>query len=81
MEIFDTPNPNAIKIILDHGLETGLNITGSGQTEIHIVNEIIKISGVNSVFTGPDFITIIKKDSQEWTPIKSSINLIFDKLK
>lgn len=81
MEIFDTPNPNAIKIIIDHGLETGLNITDSGQTEIHIINEIIKISGVNSVFTGPDFITIIKKDSQEWTPIKSSINLIFDKLK
>tara|TARA_B100000900_G_C20601572_1_gene725912 strand:+ start:7580 stop:7825 length:246 start_codon:yes stop_codon:yes gene_type:complete len=81
MKIFDTPNPNALKIIIDHKLKTGINITDSGQTDIHFINEIIKISGVNSVFTGPDFLTVMKQDNQEWEPIKSSINLIFDKLK
>jgi hypothetical protein len=81
MKFFDTPNPNALKIIIDHGLKTGLNLTDSDQTDFPFINEIIKISGVNSVFTGPDFITIIKKDSQEWKTIKSSIILIFDKLK
>ena len=80
MEIFETPNPNAIKIVFKHNLESGVNITDVNQIDIPLINEIIEIENIVSIFSGPDFITIMKKDNSEWESIKSNINLIFDKL-
>tara|TARA_B100000927_G_scaffold243454_1_gene205462 strand:+ start:867 stop:1112 length:246 start_codon:yes stop_codon:yes gene_type:complete len=80
MEIFETPNPNAIKIVFKHNLESGVNITDVNQIDIPLINEIIEIENIVSIFSGPDFITVIKQDNSEWETIKSNINLIFDKL-
>ena len=80
MEIFETPNPNAIKIPFAHGLENGTNITATDQVNTPLINEIMKIEGVVSIFSGPDFITVIKQNNSEWESIKSNINSIFDKL-
>ncbi len=80
MEIFETPNPNALKIVFKHSLESGANITEVGQVDIPLINEIMALDGVISIFSGPDFITLIKQSNSEWESIKSNINLIFDKL-
>jgi hypothetical protein len=80
MEIFDTPNPNAIKIVFKHSLESGININDVDQVDVPLMNEIIGVEGIVSIFSGPDFITVMKQDNSEWESIKSNINLIFDKL-
>tara|TARA_B100001248_G_C27272767_1_gene403904 strand:+ start:430 stop:663 length:234 start_codon:yes stop_codon:yes gene_type:complete len=67
MELIDTPNPNAKKIIVDY--DEGL-----------LSNSLNKINGVSSVFFGPGFITITKEENQKWSLISEDILNIFDKL-
>ena len=67
MELIDTPNPNAKKIVVDI-------------SETEISKELNKIEGVSSVFFGPGFITITKAENVEWESINQDINSIFDKL-
>ena len=67
MELIDTPNPNAKKIITD--LDKSL-----------LLNDLNKIEGISSVFFGPGFITVSKLEDTEWEMITQEINNIFDKL-
>tara|TARA_Y100001970_G_C14192549_1_gene836221 strand:- start:386 stop:589 length:204 start_codon:yes stop_codon:yes gene_type:complete len=67
MELIDTPNPNAKKI------EITIN-------EDSIKTELYKIKNIDSVFFGPGFITITKKEDTEWESISQDIANIFDKL-
>ena len=67
MELIDTPNPNAKKIVTT--------------TEISDPSEsLYKIEGVASVFLGPGFVTVTKKEDTEWESISQDIINIFDKL-
>ena len=66
MELIDTPNPNAKKIITD--------------LDESLLNDLNNINGVSSVFFGPGFITISKLEDTEWEMITQEINNIFDKL-
>ena len=67
MELIDTPNPNAKKIMtnLDESL---------------LLNDLNNIDGISSVFFGPGFITISKTEDAKWEIITQEINNIFDKL-
>ncbi len=67
MELIDTPNPNAKKIMSD--LDESL-----------LLNDLNNIDGISSVFFGPGFITISKLEDAEWEIITQEINSIFDKL-
>ena len=67
MELIDTPNPNAKKIMTD--LDESL-----------VLNDLNDIDGISSVFFGPGFITISKLEDTEWETITQEINNIFDKL-
>ena len=67
MKLIDTPNPNAKKILFD-------------QKNEDISNSLKKVQGVSSVFFGPGFITITKKNNFEWESITEDIVNIFDKL-
>ena len=67
MELIDTPNPNAKKILTD--LDERL-----------LLDDLNNIDGVSSVFFGPGFITISKLEDMEWEIITQEINNIFDKL-
>ena len=67
MELINTPNPNAKKIVTeiqDHEIMKSLNST----------------EGVSSVFFGPGFITITKDNNIDWESITEDIMNIFDKL-
>ena len=67
MELIDTPNPNAKKIIFEQKSE-------------HIAKSLEEVEGIFSVFVGPGFITITKNNNFEWEVITEDIVNIFDKL-
>ena len=67
MELIQTPNPNAKKILTD------LDVTSAEK-------ELSKIDGIKSVFLGPGFVTITKEEDTEWESINQDIINIFDKL-
>ena len=67
MELIETPNPNARKILTDREV---------ADTE----EKLYKIEGIKSVFLGPGFITITKEENIEWESINQDIINIFDKL-
>ena len=67
MELIDTPNPNAKKIMTD--LDESL-----------LLNDLNNIEGISSVFFGPGFITISKLEDAKWEIITQEINNLFDKL-
>ena len=67
MELIDTPNPNAKKIV-------------TNLTEQDLSGYLNKLEGVSSVFFGPGFITITKEETIEWDSINQDIINIFDKL-
>ena len=67
MELIDTPNPNAKKIMTD--LDESL-----------LLNNLNNIDGISSVFFGPGFITISKLEDAKWEIITQEINNLFDKL-
>ncbi len=67
MELIDTPNPNAKKIITE-------------VQENDVREDLYKIEGVSSVFFGPNFITVTKEENTEWGSINQDIINIFDRL-
>ena len=67
MELIDTPNPNAKKIVTD-------------LSESDLLERLNKIKGVSSVFFGPGFVTVTKEENIEWELINQDIINIFDKL-
>ena len=67
MELIDTPNPNAKKIVFDQKSED-------------ISKSLEEVKDVSSVFVGPGFITITKEDNADWELITEDIVNIFDKL-
>ena len=71
MQLLDTPNPNAKKILIDSNVENQQSL---------ISNEINKVEGVSSVFFGPGFVTITKDENVQWEMINQNIINIFDKL-
>ena len=77
MELIDTPNPNARKIVMDTSVFD--NPTGK-VTQDNISKELSEIEGVSSVFFGPGFVTITKVEKIKWDTINQNIIDIFDKL-
>jgi len=75
MELLDTPNPNAKKIVLDDN-----NNLNDQSLESDISDDLYRIDGVDSVFFGPGFITITKSEAVDWESINQDIINIFDKL-
>ena len=77
MELIDTPNPNARKIVIDTSV---LDIPTAKVTQDNISKELCEIEGVSSVFFGPGFVTITKLEKIKWETINQNIIDIFDKL-
>ena len=78
MELIDTPNPNARKIIVDHDYEISTYINQDSSDVDGLVKKLLEINGVASVFTGPGFLTLTKEDSADWATINTDILNKFD---
>ena len=60
MELIDTPNPNAKKILIEHDYEIATYINQDSSNVEGIAKILSKINGVDSIFTGPGFLTLTK---------------------
>ena len=79
-----TPNPNSLKFL------PGKKVSNSGpyeildkhQTNNNLLRNILSINGVTGIFLGEDFLSVNKKDKEEWDNIKhiivSYINEYYD---
>ena len=77
MELIDTPNPNAKKVMTDLASLSESNLE---VRQDELSRELNKIKGVSSVFFGPGFVTVTKEENIEWELINQDIINIFDKL-
>ena len=80
MELIKTPNPNAKKIEIEHGLEVGSVIKSAFDENNALCNQLISVSGINSIFAGPGFLTLTKDENSDWDSIKHVILNQFDKI-
>ena len=80
MELISTPNPNAKKIEIDHGLEVGTVVKSTSDKNNTLCNQLISISGISTIFAGPGFLTLTKEEDNDWDSINHDIVTQFDKL-
>ena len=78
MELIDTPNPNAKKILVNHDYEIATYINTNSIGVEGIAKELTEINGVDSIFTGPGFLTLTKEESADWGDINTDILNKFD---
>ena len=80
MQLIDTPNPNAKKLIYIHNFEIAIYLSSENSNNDTLVEGLLKIDGVKSIFTGPGFLTITKEEKADWNSISNDINNNFDTL-
>ena len=78
MDLIDTPNPNAKKILIEHDYEIAIYINKDSQEVSRIARQLIEIDGIESIFTGPGFLTLTKEESSDWNIINNDILNKFD---
>jgi len=80
MELIATPNPNAKKIEIKHGLEVGTVIKSTSDDNSELCNKLISVSGISTIFAGPEFLTLTKEENSNWDSINHDILTQFDKI-
>jgi len=78
MELIDTPNPNAKKILIEHNYEVATYINKDSEDVDGVAQLLIEINGVDSVFMGPGFLTITRDENTDWDTISNDISNKFD---
>ena len=78
MDLIDTPNPNAKKILVEHNYEIAIYINNENKEVNGIAKQLIEIAGVESIFTGPGFLTLTKEEGGDWKNINKDILNKFD---
>ncbi len=74
----DTPNPSSLKFIPDGAIVSKNDAhefknIDDAKEKSPLAHELFKISGVDSVFLGRDFITVTKSGDIDWREIKTEI--------
>ena len=80
MELIKTPNPNAKKIEIEHGLDVGKVIKSTSDENNEVCNQLISILGINTIFAGPGFLTLTKEENIDWESINHDIVTQLDKI-
>ena len=78
MNLIDTPNPNAKKVLIEHDYEIATYIKKESENIIGVAKDLIEVEGILSIFTGPGFLTITKDESTDWNMINNDILNKFD---
>ncbi len=79
IHVEETPNPNALKFTSDKMIFEGNNSISvmPGQTSEHeVLNELMKLDGVDNVFGFQHFITVNKKMDVEWDNLTDQVQEI-----
>ena len=80
MELIDTRNPNAKKLLASHSYEVGEYLDFENLDRNSLEFQILKLTSIKAIFVGPDFLTLTKKEGFDWDLIIKDIKSIFDKL-
>jgi hypothetical protein len=80
MDFLDTPNPNAKKIELNHNFEISKYITEEEVKSVPEILTLLNINGIENIFTGPGFITVMKNTNSNWENIIKDFNNKLDKI-
>ncbi|MBB6453013.1 adenine-specific DNA methylase [Salirhabdus euzebyi] len=75
-----TPNPNAMKFTVNTDIFTGDGSISvmAGQTSEHaILNDLMKLEGVDNVFGYKNFITVNKTFDAEWNELVPKVEEVF----
>ena len=80
MQLLDTPNPNAKKLLIKHDQVTGENLNLKNFQPDQIEYKLLNLDGIDSIFVGPDFYTLLKNNDSDWNAILKDINNILDKI-
>jgi len=70
-----TPNPNSLKFLPGKKVSNDgpYEILSKNETENYLIRNILSINGITGVFLGNDFLTVNKKDDENWENIKHII--------
>ena len=68
------------KLLINHSQEVGQYLDLSNFNQGDLEYELLKTSGIESIFVGPDFYTLLKNSSSDWSTVLKDINNILDKI-
>lgn len=77
-----TPNPNALKFTTDSLIfegDSSISVMPGDTSEHAILNDLMKVEGVDNVFGYQNFITINKKFDVEWDDLQPRITEVLEK--
>jgi|TARA_B100000902_G_C27037523_1_gene777673 hypothetical protein len=80
MKFLETPNPNARKIEISHNFEVSINISEDELLNFPKILALFKMDGIENIFTGPDFITVMKNSNFNWENIIQDFNNNLDNM-
>jgi len=80
MQLLNTPNPNAKKLLIKHDQVTGENLNLKNFQPDQIEYKLLNLNGIDSIFVGPDFYTLLKNNDADWNAVLKDINNILDKI-
>lgn len=75
-----TPNPNALKFTTDKLIFEGtdsISVMPGDTSEHDILNDLMKLEGVDNVFGYQNFITVNKLFDAEWDDIQDKVEEVF----
>jgi len=76
-----TPNPNALKFTTDKLIFEGtdsISIMHGDTSEHEILNDLMKLEGVDNVFGYQNFITVNKHFDAEWDDLQEKVKEVFN---
>lgn len=76
-----TPNPNALKFTTDKMIFQGtasISVMPGDTSEHEIMNDLMKLDGVDNVFGYQNFITVNKQFDAEWDKLSPSVLEVFN---
>jgi hypothetical protein len=78
IEIQPTPNPNALKFVLDRPVsDAPVSFLSADPAQDHpIARKLFAIAGVSSLLFLADFITVNKAAAATWPPIKRAVRKV-----
>lgn len=77
-----TPNPNALKFTTDKLIFQGdasISVMPGDTSEHDIMNDLMKLDGVDNVFGYQNFITVNKQFDAEWDNLTPKVLEVFKK--
>ncbi len=77
-----TPNPNAIKFTTDKMIFEGddsISVMPGDTSEHEIMNDLMKLEGVDNVFGYQNFITVNKTFDADWDNLTDQVIEVFNK--